>query len=314
MGSDKRSSGLGNQPLVIVIGLIASIIGIFAFITGKENVAEVFSPPTLEINHTYSPSQNDSLVDATNLQNSTPTQLSSDTSSQVLSSTDTPIPPFTDMSVPIPKYPGLEIIASEKMEENRYGIAEIELRTFAGEKIYPNVFRITGVTKDIANNWTYYLRAETGSTMEQVETGVNRYYLHTPGYYSFWTSHGLINCYPNDEFPFPIVAVNQGEKVVVNLKLGLLEVGVLSTDNKVVPNVSVTIGTKTEAIDGSPVYTRCSPDSGSLVDERGVASFVVVEGIYSVKINRSSSMLEEWIDDITVKAGEEKVITIQYDQ
>lgn len=47
-----RGSGLGNHPAVVLIGLIASLIGIFAFVSGKQNLGD-FLPmgsPTTSVN------------------------------------------------------------------------------------------------------------------------------------------------------------------------------------------------------------------------------------------------------------------------
>lgn len=36
----------GNAPIVVLLGVIASLIAIFAFITGKQNVPEIMATPT----------------------------------------------------------------------------------------------------------------------------------------------------------------------------------------------------------------------------------------------------------------------------
>jgi hypothetical protein len=38
------NSDLNNKPIVVLIGVVASLIAIIVFITGKENLAEFFSP------------------------------------------------------------------------------------------------------------------------------------------------------------------------------------------------------------------------------------------------------------------------------
>jgi hypothetical protein len=40
-----NNTGLGNKPLVVIIGLIASLIAMFVFITGKESIPEFFGAP-----------------------------------------------------------------------------------------------------------------------------------------------------------------------------------------------------------------------------------------------------------------------------
>ena len=39
-------TGLGNKPIIVIVGLIASLIAIFTFITGKESVPEILNTPT----------------------------------------------------------------------------------------------------------------------------------------------------------------------------------------------------------------------------------------------------------------------------
>jgi outer membrane protein OmpA-like peptidoglycan-associated protein len=41
--ADERNSGLGNHPIVVIAGLVASISSIFVFLTGKTSLPEVFS-------------------------------------------------------------------------------------------------------------------------------------------------------------------------------------------------------------------------------------------------------------------------------
>ncbi|MBK9928082.1 MAG: hypothetical protein IPP66_22660 [Anaerolineales bacterium] len=49
--SSSNKTDLGNKPIVVIIGLIASIIGIIAFFSGKQSIQEFFSGPESPSNH-----------------------------------------------------------------------------------------------------------------------------------------------------------------------------------------------------------------------------------------------------------------------
>jgi hypothetical protein len=40
-----EKEGLGNKPLIVIIGLIASFIAILTFLTGRQSISEFLGPP-----------------------------------------------------------------------------------------------------------------------------------------------------------------------------------------------------------------------------------------------------------------------------
>ena len=90
--SDKGND-LGNKPLIVILGLIASLIAIFTFLTGKQTIADILNSDnssSLPVSNPLSPYE---IIPSE-------TPIKSDTSNVRATATQIPLPTSTEITIP----------------------------------------------------------------------------------------------------------------------------------------------------------------------------------------------------------------------
>ncbi len=143
--TNNKNEGLGNKPIIVLIGLIASCIAIFAFVTGRQSIIDIISTPLVKPELLNTPL----FVE----RSATPTNQPSPTVMP-----DTPIPtiaePTTTPMVIDSSNSGVSITIRD-LPSNSSGQGNIRIQFLAGNEPLRNVgIWFHKATQDITGKWT----------------------------------------------------------------------------------------------------------------------------------------------------------------
>jgi hypothetical protein len=275
-----NSENLSKNTLIILIGLIASCIGIFSFFSGFQSIREI---PLFSKSTPISAKLENEIVQAI------PTPSKSNKITPSL--TYTPLPEFIQPSPTYTQepivfdtdYPGMRVQFSEfTPRKNSDYISKLIIHPVTPKFVVKGNWSAVPIQKDIAGNWAEVSQGIAGESIEQLDDGTVEIYLmdHHLGYvYITNTFVQSISCWRDQGFAYPIVPIIKNKVTEVDLSFGILEIGVLSNDGSVKSQASVNIENENDQVSAGLLPHSCSfTGYTQRVDERGVATFVVVGG------------------------------------
>jgi len=292
-----------------VIGIIASCIAIFVFLTGWESIWAI-------IQKSQQPSQ--------------PTAISTTiTNSEVTRAIALPADTNVKLPTSTPRPANFQLIESGdnyKIEHALTGHTEVEviLDHPKGFPLDEQALEVQSVVKDIAGDWQYsgYSVARlhfAPESMSEVELTSGDWALvqgtaiRTNNIRGFW-GNAMIGPYDKHGLIFH---VDDGYTTRVTILIGRLEIGVLDpAKNVALVNQYVWIACQSADIAGNIITdTNCDNEHGVDVsveetDATGIATFFVAGGRYIIC---SEEHLEENCTyDIVLSPGEDKRVTINF--
>ena len=174
--ANSKGDGLGNRPIVVILGIIASCIAIFTFLTGRQSIIEVISRPSTLPDFTKTPDlsprtsptmlQEESLTPT-----ATPTQL-------VLSPTGTPM-------VIDSRNPGVSISLIDLPSASSSQQGDVRIQFLAGnEPLRDMEIQLFSISEDITGKWT--IAPVGGSGILNTDQNGVIFESLDPGNYAVW--------------------------------------------------------------------------------------------------------------------------------
>jgi hypothetical protein len=298
----------GRNPAIVLIGLIASIIAIFAFITGIQSIRDLSSSDA-----TPAPALQSLATATMKVGMGGDTMVTTEVPRSTSTRRPTTTPTATEMPKPSPTpyiekiesdFPGMTIQVIDDISDESTG--QVVIRVFAASSaVDPYALYVDHAVKDIAGNWQ-----TVGAAGHSIHTYDDGTCVATPleeGYYTMYYGSGAIDCWGGGEYPYVIFPVFAGKTTVVEITFGVLEVGVLNANGSASTGTSVDIAVEGRDIAGSPIFTECG---GGLTDARGIATLVVGEGVYALRYDLGWAEYGDWLREVSVKAGEVKRVVL----
>lgn len=270
-------SNLGNHPVIVFIGLIASCIAIFAFITGIDNIRQFFSSNTNYSNTPNQPNENTYII------------------------TDTPAEPQVISQEPVKtrNYKNVTITMQDWNEEPGQG--KVKIQWLAGSK--PINRKSTGITEadfDVLGvptaNWT-----STDANYADINGIVE--FVVKPGQYALldvrsllsggestsiagmWGEIGQLDT--GHKMIMVIFPVQEGKMTTVIVHLALLQFGILNSNGtQALTNAcSFNLYCQGQDISGNMIPSDACGDNTYNNNTRctnlsGIAEFYVAPGVY----------------------------------
>lgn len=304
-----------KRGLAWAIGLIASCIAIFVFLTGRQSMWDILKASNIPV-PTFAPA---STVPPIQITDSIP------------SPTDTPLPTHTPRPVETRLIENEENYRIEQIS-NGNTVVEIYLIVPSGFPVDRQRFVAKPVIRDIAGNWQFdrekreiYL-AVSSTGIAQAEAPSGNYLLALTSavyenYLSGWWGNTTIYI-PVVRYQGILFSVQQGWTTSVTLTISRLEIGVLdSSGTNALPDISVKLFCQGQDVAGKIVPDpKCEGGPGinniENTDSTGVATFFVGPGTYFIEVEDypAGTLYGEktYLYDIQVLAGETKRTIINY--
>lgn len=279
----QKDKGLGNKPIIVVLGLIASCIAIFTFITGRQSIPEVLGT------RLFIPSQNPpSIAHSSTEEASTPTAMPQPTESAALVlKGPTSIPQVVEFD-----NPAVSITVTDSGDTRKQG--NVHFQFSAGDTPLRNVALLfASATQDITGRWT--AADAIGQIYKSNPDGVINVLL-APGDYAALNMDGsaynqLMGAWgiqasssdglPTEMIVFPVVV---GKTTDIVVSLARLEIGLISTQGDALKGKAAKIDCQGTDIAGKKVPSgRC--EVYQKTDITGVATFNLGPGTYMVLID-----------------------------
>lgn len=310
--SPGNDGGLGNKPIIVLIGLVGSLIAIFTFITGKQDVGEVFdAPAAIE----YSAS-GEIMVEE-------PGEV---TIHGWVEPPASPTPEPTPRPTIIPvetvgHHPGVSIVVKDFGEATDTG--HVRFQVLADDTpVIDAGFIVSSAVVDITGTWTadktvYGIDGEgpihwtnsAGVFDLSLEPGnyaalLQQSYSGRPGHPQMAGGWGVLGTnddgIPRDMIVFPVVA---GKSTEIIVSLAHLEVGVIAASGDAAKGRAVYINCQGTDIAGGKIASDRCREEGDGTDSTGIAEFAVGPGTYFITVDQPGSDDFD-VYDITLKAGE----------
>jgi len=311
--TSRESEGLGNKPLIVLIGLIAACIGIFTFVTGRQSITEIVGGPPTE----SSPTANG---------------LAADTARQLSA---TAIPPAQSQMPSPTSTPSARVVETALLEEgenyrieqisNGQTLAKVYLIVPSGFPLGDLKLQVYPAVNDIAGNWQ--LASTYGTGWSQLSPQGTVEWPLEEGDYVLVQSHTfgdsiISGKWGNDAFQYQgvVFAVRDGWTTVVNITISKLEIGVLDPTNTFVPsNMAANLhcqgrdlaGQVISDLDCDGIASRNDDGAWKWLDTTGIALFWTGPGTYFVGVFGYDHGTK-YHYDIEISAGEEKRLIFNY--
>ncbi len=275
-----NSTNLGNKSCVVIVGIIASVLTLFSFLTGIFSIKDIF-PNNSSNSYNSSPPQ----AVATEVPYQADTQIATNTTA---------------------------ITASEdSSEQNNLNITLLA----GGAPLKGNYlsFLISPASKDIVGKWTAL--EDSGQTYEPDVNGVISASL-SPGDYalvytnvsqyhaSLGGSWGTVGMNPSGHHEqMTVFSINPGEKTNIEIPLATLEIGLLSKSGDALREKHIEVSCQGTDVSGKKIRldyydeTGCATVTGQ-TDATGLVSFNLGAGIYVIYISEDPPASDDIQQDI----------------
>jgi hypothetical protein len=321
---NSANAKLFDHPVIGFVGFLASVLGIIMFLTGRQQIADFFSPTAMVQNpagvspaeppatEPFSNSRAVVAMESRRVPTAVPTTTLTFTPGPTQTPTITPYPTLAPIA-----YPGLAFELKDYTGEQISGMdSEVIIYAYAGQELLdPHSTKINctrlegdGTRKegDCSGSydfWTY-------------EDGSFKAYPDQEGYWSIHYQDNremTIDCYADAQFSYPLIPVEPGKSTQATIRFGILQVQVLEANGKAAKsaNVELARAQTTRGSDGTETHKACNAATARHTDHQGVARFVVVEGAYAARsLGDKKDKNGDWLTDIYVEAGQEVRVAI----
>lgn len=281
--SSGNNQDLGNKPIIVIIGLIASCIAIFAFVTGKQSIFDFFGSSTPIIN-----------APPTQRNNNTP--YPSDTPEISIIPSETPKPTSRPPASP-PKTiefdnPAVSIVVKSSDISDGTGAAHFEFYADNTPLRDISLLFVPAVV-DISGRWTSSY--EAGTVYKTDSNGVIDVSLEPGDYAAVNEDAGAVwnklmgawgiqasssNGYPTEMIIFPVEA---GKTTEITVNLSVLEIGLISSNGDALKDKLINLYCQGKDIAGKIVPSdRCQWFEKT--DITGLATFYLGAGTYYISV------------------------------
>jgi hypothetical protein len=300
--SSGKTQNLENKPIVVILSLIASCIGIFVFVTGKQNISAIFGSSTPITN--ASPAQRDT---------NTPFPSELPEAPLIASATARPTiaPPASPPKTIDFDNPAVSIVLKSSEISDGNGMAHFEFQADNTPLRDISLLFVPAVI-DIAGRWTSGY--EAGTIYKTDPNGVIEVALE-PGNYAalnrdaaaVWNklmgNWGIQGSNSNgrliEMIVFPIEA---GKTTEITVELSILEIGLISTNGDALKNKLIYVHCQGKDIAGNIIPSdRCKWNEQT--DIAGLATFYLGSGTYFIRVYNFPKN-DVYFYDISLDVGE----------
>ena len=293
--------------MIVIVGFIGSLIGIFSFLTGRQSIIDFF-PTQVGGKETSVP-----IVAEQPTRTISTITLTAPALKPELTNTPTPLSTSTQVSEIVEvDYPGLSVKITNYEPNNPEYPIHIILRPIAGDSsnslVIDKFWHISPVVQDIVGNWQ---RSDfIANNIRENDDGSTEFFLKstTIDFVSLVHDGGYITCWADRLYPYPIVPIYEGKTTEVLINFALLELGVVDKDGNAMRKADIDIAYEREELgaDGQPILEKCI---ASRTDEKGIRRMALVGGEYWARVC-PSQRCHDWFPPIKIAPGEYKRIIV----